>query len=151
MAATLAITHAAMVIMLTRDNSDSVYSINNFIHMRQCSTAVIAITDAVKSIQSCDSNHVPGNGDHIYSNTNQTCTMVSAIAVTYLVMTITHKATGLMSIHSAITIVCTAALAAVVVSWLIILLKKIPEILPRARLQCGMSLRNLIIHFSNFH
>lgn len=124
MAATLAITHAAMVIMLTRDNSDSVYSINNFIHMWQCSTAVIAITDAVKSIQSCDNNHVPGNGDHIYSNTNQTCTMVSAIAVTYLVMTITHKATGLMSIHSAITIVCTAALAAVVVScsWLIILL-----------------------------
>lgn len=124
MAATLAITHAAMVIMLTRDNSDSVYSINNFIHMWQCSTAVIAITDAVKSIQSCDNNHVPGNGDHIYSNTNQTCTMVSAIAVTYLVMTITHKAIGLMSIHSAITIVCTAALAAVVVScsWLIILL-----------------------------
>ena len=124
MAATLAITHAAMIIMLTHDNSDSVYSINNFIHMWQCSTAVIAITDAVKSIQSCDNNHVPGNGDHIYSNTNQTCTMVSAIAVTYLVMTITHKATGLMSIHSAITIVCTAALAAVVVScsWLIILL-----------------------------
>ena len=71
-AATLAITHAAMVIMLTRDNSDSVYSINNFIHMWQCSTAVIAITDAVKVF-----NHV-------------TTIMFLAMVTTYTAILIKH-------------------------------------------------------------